>query len=164
MDLLPQVCAKSRAKIQVQDMDILARILARMWFCMGIRLTVIHLLKLLRTLPKWFPASSFNLGPSYTSLHAVLFCACIVFGYYKIPAPDKCYNRSLLVNDHFWTSLPVDHQFSGGLFPPSLPLPLFVSLSLSLYLSLPPKKRSPDARHACSTEMSLVIKVLWTMR
>ena len=36
-------------------MDFVSRILACMWFCMGIRPTVVHLLKLLHTLPRWFP-------------------------------------------------------------------------------------------------------------
>ena len=36
-------------------MELLSQILARMWFCMGIRPTVVHLLKLLYTLRRWIP-------------------------------------------------------------------------------------------------------------
>ena len=52
MNILRRTGAKHGAKIQAWDMELLSRILAYMWFCMGIRPTVLHLLNLLHTIPR----------------------------------------------------------------------------------------------------------------
>ena len=50
MNILRRTGAKHGAKIQAWDMELLSRILAHIWFCMGIRPTVLHLLNLLHTI------------------------------------------------------------------------------------------------------------------